>query len=370
MQTVKRSPTQGQISRIAATDGGRWRECIAGAEHDFYHGASYHHFAEACGEGTAFLALYREGERRLLWPYLQRPIQGLPGFHDVTSVYGYPGPLSAGGAADAGFLARGCEGLLDLWRSEGAVSAFTRLHPLLSNHHLLPAGRPAMARGKTVSLDLRRAPAEIWSGYRKTLRQGITRARRAGLTVGQDTELCSLSEFGKLYRETMARNRAAPGYFFSDAYLRRLFAHLAGHARLTTVLWERRVVAGAVVVEWNGFVSYHLSATSERFLPLSPAKLLLDEIRLWAQQRGCHTLHLGGGRGGQGDSLFHFKTAFSAARHDFHTWNCVVRPEVYRDLTEMHRRQALTAGQVPAAEFFPLYGSPLVPVAAQTGGRG
>ena len=93
------SETLGRLELHTADDPSQWDEQLRYVDHDFYHTAAYHQFSEEQGEGKAFLAVYREGDnRRLLWPYLLRRIDGLGsgGYFDVTSVYGYPGPLGVG----------------------------------------------------------------------------------------------------------------------------------------------------------------------------------------------------------------------------------------------------------------------------------
>jgi hypothetical protein len=365
--------TLGRISRIAARQAGRWRECLEGVPHDFYHSACYHRFCEQCGDGEAFLAMYQEGARRLLWPYLLRPIPGFEGgsLRDVTSVYGYAGPLAAADARDAPFLARAFRALTDLWRSDDAVCVFARLHPLLENHTLLPECSPSAShgltaphghtafQGHTVSLDLTLDPVQTWHGYRKTLRHDIEKARLTGLSIEHDHDLRHLDKFTACYRETMLRNLASPGYFFDGAYFRRFFKLLGAQAHLAVAFSRDEFAGGVIFVECNGIIQYHFSGTGEDFLDVSPAKLLLDEIRLWGQARGCSTLHLGGGRGARPDNLFAFKAAFSPRRHAFHTWSHVIQPRLYEDLSQAHQLRLRLAGAQPEDQYFPLYRAPV-----------
>jgi hypothetical protein len=62
--------------------------------------------------------------------------------------------------------------------------------------------------------------------------------------------------------------------------------------------------------------------------------------------------HLGGGKGGQNDSLFTYKAGFSPQRHAFHTWRVVADPEAYRSLMT-ERRPDVDPGDLTAA--FPSY---------------
>ncbi len=370
MRTAAAPLIQGRINRLPVSEAGCWQECLDGIPHDFYHSAAYHRFCEEMGAGQAFLALYQEGGQRLLWPYLLRPIKGFgcTGLRDVTSVYGYAGPLGTP-VQNPAFLTRAWRALTDLWRSDHVVCAFSRLHPVLENHGLLPAVCPPHSGGQTVSIDLTRPPLEIWRDYRKSLRYDIRSAHAAGVVVEEDITLRFLKPFSDLYLETMARNAADTGYLFDYEYFRRLFQRLGGGAHLMTACCQGRLIAGAVFVGYGNSLQYHFSATASDALHLSPAKVLLDEIRLWGQARNCKVLHLGGGRGSRADSLFSFKGGFSPRRHVFYTWQSVLEPAVYEELSAMRRRETHEAGNECEGNFFPLYRSPYRPAAAPAGSQ-
>lgn len=342
----------GQLTLLTVEDSDRWRRILTTVEHDFYHEACYHAFCQQRGDGTAYLVCYEEGGSVLVWPYLLRPIEQLGdrGFHDVTSVYGYPGPLAR--QPSALFVERALASIKTLWRSQNAVTAFTRFHPLLGNHGVVsPAGLPEPC-GTTIAVDLTRPADEIRRGYRKTLRHEIRRAREHGVVVEIDPGLVHLGRFVDLYHETMTRNAAPTSYFFDHAYFEGLFKAFPGRAHLFVASHAGTVIAGGVFIETRGIVQYHLGAAESRSFPLAPTKLLLDEVRLWAAGRGNKWFHLGGGRGGQQDSLFAFKSSFSKESFPFFVWKDILQPDVYEDLCRRHARihqaEPRTSGYFPA----------------------
>ena len=78
-----------------------WDDRLAVARRDIYHLAGYHAYAEGSGEGEPMLITVGDRERGLAWPYLLRRIDAMEGLAgtdatDVTSVYGYPGPIAWG----------------------------------------------------------------------------------------------------------------------------------------------------------------------------------------------------------------------------------------------------------------------------------
>ena len=331
---------------IPASAEEEWSRWLEPAPHDFYHTAAYHRFSEESGEGQGMLAVYGSRDRFLAWPYLLRPLGQL---RDITSVYGYPGPVAFGCRGrppehDDAFLDRARREIRELWRSQQAVSAFTRLHPLLENHRW--AG-DATACGATVSIDLTLEEAVIWHDYQPGLRNRIHRGRRLGLATEIDETWLRLQDFAGFYHATMLRNHAAPSYFFSAAYFHRLKRALGSHAFLFLTRCGGDIAAAGIFTEYAGIVQNHFSVNNHQYLHLAPTKVLLDNVRRWAKARGNRVFHLGGGRGGKQDSLFAFKAAFSRRHHVFYASRRVLDARTYGSLCE--------ALPVPAAEFFPAY---------------
>lgn len=353
--------------RVIPAASDEWDSWIARVPHDFPHTAGYHRLSEAQGEGRAFLAVYGSRERFLAWPYLLREIgdcEGLAGcgLNDVTSVYGYPGPLAYGCAAGDHSLRGAAEALREVWSCQKALCAFSRFHPLLENHRWLMDDAVRFGdlsyNGRTVSIDLRET--DPTQSYKRALRQHLHRGRALGMTTQFDSDLACLDEFMRIYTHTMQRNRAVRSYFHRADYFRKFKDQLGPHVYLASCRLGDRVAAAAWVVEYDGVANPHFGGTSPEYLPISPFKVLLDDLRQWARQRGNHTLHLGGGRGSRSDSLFRFKAEFSSRRHDFYTWRCILDPEAYRALCARREHYLRQAGwKTTDAEYFPAYRAPI-----------
>ena len=352
-----------------------WEAVLSRVRHAVYHLPAYH---AAAGEapamadgasGSPYMIVVSSGEQGLAWPYLLRAASDLPGLEgssatDVTSVYGYPGPLAWGCDPTDPFVGRALELALDAWRQQGAVCAFTRFHPLLGNVELVSAwsgrggseaGRdPVRRHGRTVSIDLRPDPGTIRSAYGRDLRRRIDRARRSGLVTSEDREWRYLSTFARLYRKTMVRAGAQHRYLFDADHFARRRRALGDRLHLLVTMLEADVAAAGLFTECDGLVEWHLVGSDPRFTSLSPVKLLVDDAVVWARARGSDIMHIGGGRGGREDSLFWFKSRFSPARHDFSTGSWVLDPAAYRELVRarVHEPGTRTDGD---PDYFPGY---------------
>lgn len=364
----------GPNVELLRSDAPEWDARLAAVADDVYHSAGYHRFTEISEGCEAFLAVISasRGAKGLLWPYLLRPVRDVPGLADaegtdVDSVYGYPGPLAWGCQPGDDFMRKAAGALVDVWREQGAVTAFTRFHPLLENVRwgvdvptLGPGGsEPVRELGETVAIDLRREEAAAVAAYRKTLRQEIASARRAGMASRLDEDWSALDTFASLYRATMIRTRAAATYFFSVDDFRALKEALGDELQLFVTELDGRAAAAGLFTEHRGIVQAHLVGTDDEFREWSPLKVLLDDVRRWAAERNNDVLHLGGGRGGRDDSLLAFKRRFSPQSHRFSVGRWVLDTEAYARLTSAWREMndARSPGADPS--YFPAYRSPL-----------
>ena len=150
----------------------------------------------------------------------------------------------------------------------------------------------------------------------------------------------------------MEQRSASSYYFFDDDYFESLRAALVGSIHLGLVKVADTVVAAALFVETAGIVQMHLTGHDVEFAQHQPMKLLFDDIRTWSRDQGHRWLHLGGGRGGADDLLYHFKAGFSPIHHPFYTRRVIVRPADYKRLVGAR-------GEDPGADggsgHFPLY---------------
>ncbi len=329
---------------IPAYDEGEWSRWLDPLPHDFYHTAAYHRFSEQSGEGEGWLAVYGTRHRYLAWPHLIRRLSGGAREHcDVTSVYGYAGPLAYGCSSDEAFLAG--ERIAAWWRAQNVVSVFTRFHPLVENEKW--TSDHAQPSGITVSIDLGLPEATNWHDYQAGLRNRIHHGRRLGLATEIDDGWSHLEDFVRFYHDTMTRNHALPQYSFPIDYFRRLRQALRRHAFLFATRFEGDIAAAGIFIEYRGIVQNHFCVNNARYLRLAPSKVLLDDVRRWAKARGNRVFHLGGGRSGARDSLFEFKAAFSPRRHVFYTGRSILNRNAYASLCD--------GLPVEMQNFFPAY---------------
>jgi hypothetical protein len=323
-------------------DDRMWADTLGRVEHDVYHLPEYVRIDAGLSGGTPVAFRYEEAGKVLLLPLVVRAVPETD-LRDASSPYGYPGPV---GDADPEFWSRAGRALVEVLCTRGIITAFVRLHPLL------PAPTEALARagtvvqhGETVSVDLALTPELMWQQTHRTHRNQINKARRAGVSVVFD-DWSWFDEWIGTYHATMRRVGATDFYFFTAAHFHRLRAALGDRLHLAAaVSADGELLGGNLFFSYAGIMHTHLQATrdGETFYA---DKLLYDEVRRWGQDQGNRIYHLGGGLGGQADSLFRYKASFGAGRHAFHTWRVVTDAAAFEKLAGAPTPELL-AGRFP-----------------------
>ncbi|MCK2156226.1 GNAT family N-acetyltransferase [Exiguobacterium sp. 17-1] len=289
----------------------------------------------------------------LIYPYLKRKITGTS-FQDLTTPYGYGGPVFVGRwSSDQVEDIR--RHFLDYCHAERIVSETIRFHPLLENDEL---GRIWCETTKvlqpTVTVDLTDPLETIESRFSSMTRRNIKKAIREDVTVrvaGQD----EYDSFIRLYRLTMDKHQADARYYFTDHYFRQ-FQDGQLPAELLVAERDGIIIAGCIVLYGQQFAHYHLGASDPAELGARPNHLLFAEMIRRAKALGKTALHLGGGTTrNEDDSLLAYKRSFSHRQTSFTLGTSVLHPLLYRQLSEQH-----LAHNVPSSQdWFPAYRTPV-----------
>jgi hypothetical protein len=312
---------------------------------DFYHLAEYHRMDKS---GVPLLLHYFDETAAFALPVILRPIEGTE-YNDITSVYGYSGPLSNTDRPTREAIGQLHKNLLHFFDENSVISVFSRLHPLFSvQEKILEGIGDTLDMGATVAIDLKLPEDEQRRQYSHSLKNTVNRLERKGLIVKKAETKTEIEAFADIYTETMNRVHASKIYFFDNAYFDHFLEVLPSVLYLS--YYRGKIISGSLFTDYNGIIQLHLSATLSDYLRLSPLKYVWDQIRLYGVDKNRNCMHLGGGLGGGRDTLFEFKAQFSRQRFLFKIWRYVHNREIYD-----HLIRDKYGNNQPDSLFFPLY---------------
>jgi len=352
-----------------------WNVFLKNENHDLYHLPEYVELDASLHGGRAVAWVCDYGDCKCLMPLVSRsvhsrPAHGTLNLRDLCSPYGYPGvltsaPLTPGDALD----------LLHQFHKEAAeagfVSSFIRLNPFLNNWQL-PGSRvmKQIYYGETVSINLaayqsgnqsENLSAKLSTNQSENLsaklstnqstnqstlenskaafnqnhRRNIKRLHQNGLQVVVN-DFSLMPQFIEAYYQTMHRRNASKYYFFPENYFSKLKELTSTHLVFISVLMPSgEYISGGIFTLYGSVMQYHLGATTDTAVHMSPSKLVIETAIKSGLTGGASILHLGGGLGGsKTDGVFRFKAGFSNDRHTYSGLQFIHDPEVYHQLNK------------------------------------
>lgn len=336
---------------ITLAEESKWRSLVKRAlKYDFYHSWTYHSLDNTVGKALMFV--YEEGPDFMAIPLIKRDIPD-SSYHDMSSVYGYSGPVSNRDfkTLTTGFITRFKRSFLDFLKEAQVVTVFSRLNPFFDQSALVECFGGLVDNGKVVVFDLSLSLEVQQQNYHGGVLRKIRKLREKGYYVKEANTDEDIRNFVSIYTLNMLRVDASETYYFDEAYFKALLHTDEFDARLIFVYdKDDYPVCGAVVVLTNGIMQAHLLGTRAAYLADSPAKLLTEEITILGRKLGAKYYNLGGGLGFKEDSLFLWKTNFSSLTMSYQTWRFVADQEAYTALILQQEIEPQTE-----VDFFPLY---------------
>jgi hypothetical protein len=336
-----------------------WIETLQRIRHDIYQLPSYIALESRRHGQIPEAILIEEGDKVFFVPYLLSLCEEAINTFDAKSPYGYPGILlSEAARLNPEFVAVALQRFKQILQAKNVCSIFLRMHPILNQDfdQIFPP-HTFTPNGKTVSVDLRIPPAQLWTNTRKGHKSNINRCKRLGMVASMVAVGEYLQDFSNIYQETMRRVSASNVYYsFDYVYYQELWNSLGDRLHLCIVEYENEIASAGLYTEVGGMVQAIFGGTKDKFMHLSPSSLETDCVRYWASERSNEFLHLGGGVGGASDSLYDFKAGFSQLTHDFYTMRLIINPEKYDVLVQNRAQNFDTTMQaLLGSNFFPAY---------------
>jgi Acetyltransferase (GNAT) domain len=357
------------IRAVSPTDS-LWQEILETLPHDFYHLPGYLALEADRYNAIPEAIIIRSNEKIFFLSYLIRdcsPILSTSNHqfnrvYDVVSPYGYPGMLVSQAGQNPEFIRKCLNLIYNYWSKSNICSAFIRLHPILNDYidnSFIDDDKSVFCKqGDVVLCNLTKTTEDIAKQIRSSHRRKINRLTRSGVVVKIGSVNEHLNVFIDIYRETMDRVNATDDYYFTQAYFENLVRILGDKIKVCIVDLDGEIVAASLITEFSGIVQYYLGGTKTAFLRQSPAIIMFKYIIEWAKQRNNRYLNLGGGLGGNHDSLYHFKAGFSDECESFATIKTIVDREKYDQLIAARAKSlGVSRLELESTSFFPAYRS-------------
>lgn len=353
MKAGVRTMTAGSSCLLTLAESEQWTNLLQKvAAFDIHYEPGYYRVFE--GDDQARLFVYRQDDNFVIYPFLIRKVDQsgeIPAgenYFDITSPYGYGGPLASPGA-DGQTFRNFYKSFEQFCLDSKIISEFIRFHPLILNHEHTAGYVEAERNSAVVYLDLSKTEEQIRSGYDYSNRKNIKKAIRSGVTVIIDHTPRFFSDFSAIYRHTMDRNNSRDFYCFPDSFFDKIHRFLDGNYLYAHAFLEGKLISTELLLCGRTFMHSFLGGTLAEYFSFRPNNLLKHEVILWAKKRGLKVFILGGGQSDD-DGIFRYKKTFAK---DSLT-NYYIGKKIH-DQDTVRRLTGLTDGEQKQKAFFPPY---------------
>lgn len=325
-----------------------WDREVLNHNVDIYHLSGWVEAAKKIdkGESRGIVATYHD--KKVFFPVLIRNLED--GVWDVTSTYGYGGPIVDPKLSHEE-ITKVMQEVVEFLYQQGCVSWFIRLHPILNQSWSAKVGT-IIEHGPTLVSDLTKSEEEHWRETQRQHRQGIKKAIKKGVTVKiESMQPRHVPTFKAIYTETMRTVKASQYYYFEEDYFYALCENIPDRLLIAIAYLDGAAISSTIftVCKESKIIQFHLSGTLNSYRNLQPSKLITHEIRTWGREAKYECMHLGGGVGAKCDTLYNFKKGFSSSELMFKTQRIVVNAEKYQQLAEQ------ADNTENEDDFFPIY---------------
>lgn len=275
---------------------------------------------------------YTERDKIFLYPFLLQSIPGAGNYKDISTPYGYGGPIC--NTSNVVFLRNALSCLRERLKSENVIVEVIKFHPLIRNQEIVKDvyDGELIRVCPTIYADIRTDNENHrWlKVYSNSNRNKIRKAERNGALVEFSTNRSAWENFRDLYEGFLFEIRASERYFFSSEYFEGFLNKLNGQYVIASCLLNQEVVSSLLVLFGKNYAHCHLLGTRKDMKKIGVNNLLHHKLILWCKDRGITKLHIGGGRGNSDDdSLLRFKMNFSNKISDFYVGERILNRPVY-----------------------------------------
>lgn len=311
---------------------------------------------------SIYCVWYQSIEGGILFPFILRRIGNLEWcpheyseYYDLTTTYGYGGPLSYGKISKEDI--NNFWQLLDNWlKKKNVVSEFIRFWLDKTYSPLLYPGE-RIFKSKNIVRNLDFNIEAIWKDFEHKVRKNVKRALNNRLTIELDSSGKRIEDFLHIYYSTMKRRNADDYYFFSREFFQKIHSYLRGHFMYFHAIYKDQVISTELVFFSKKCIYSYLGGTDGSAFILRPNDLIKYEIIKWGINLGIRWFVLGGGYHNE-DGIYRYKKSFAPSGVvDFYVGNRILNYEVFNILLKARSEYEKTKGQQwkPKTGFFPPY---------------
>jgi FemAB family. len=338
------------------TEEKKWTELISKFKYkDIYFTYNYFKTFSNNGDGEPTLYYFECEDGCVAYPFMLREINTHTNdfdkhLYDISSVYGYGGPLYKVNSNLESLLSKFQSHFDNYCLRRNIISQFDRFHPLLENQNFFMDYEDIIYNRKTITMDLSETKI-VWENIHPKCKNMIRKAFKNNVVCIINDRKETINDFIEIYHQSMKNKNANDYYFFDKKFFEESQKLLNSELMICNAYVDDIVICSILILVSDRYLHYYLSGTKHEYRNYQPNSALLYEIAKWGSENGKEVFHLGGGVSSEEDSLYKFKKSFNRQNNgerNFYIGKKIHNPHIYNQL-------CLLNGKKIESEFFPAY---------------
>ncbi|KOF11523.1 hypothetical protein AC739_04370 [Planococcus glaciei] len=272
---------------IAIHDHMRWQKILDFFQvTDIYYTSQYFLSAMKLDPGESLMFYYADDEGEVVYPFIKRKIEnGDPGYFDLTTPFGYGGPLLKAKTDAAKLAANFIIEFASFCEKEKIIAEFIRFHPLMDNAHFFENHVKLLPLYETYTIQLEQ-PGGV--------KEELLDFEKDGIIIKKLGTVRHMFEFLVLYYSAVRRREEADSYyFFTNDYFESLISSLGPNLHLFGAYSGNKLVSACYVLTMGDTIYHHLDGCLEEAEDSDAMKALLLKVAQWGRDNGYALFHLG-----------------------------------------------------------------------------
>jgi hypothetical protein len=251
------------------------------------------------GEPVVFS--YSTDDGIISYSFIKREINielGNDKYYDIITPYGFSGPIIIeGNNSEKKRLLDGFKKDFDNYCHDNLIITDScRFSPWIKNHLDFTHMYELIPNNSTVGIDL--SVNDIFSREISSKKRNMIRkAKKIGVEIKYDFLGNKVSDFLRLYEQTIVKHQIVDYYKFDYEFLIKNFEKLKGNIFIAYAEYENKIISIAIFINSNDYLHYHLAANDSAFYGIPSNDLLIYEVAEYAKKSGYKFLMLGGAGG-------------------------------------------------------------------------
>ncbi|ANU22644.1 GNAT family N-acetyltransferase [Planococcus donghaensis] len=279
---------------ISIQERSRWKKLLDTLHiTEIYYTNQYFLGALKLDPGEALLFHYKDDEGEVVYPFIKRQVsEEETTFYDVTTPFGYGGPLLKVENSQANLAANFREAFREYCKSEKIIAEYIRFHPLTENANIFQSYLNVSPLFNTYTINLK----DKNNPYEKIqLNSRKEDQNDKNLVVKKLGTVRHMFEFLVLYYAAARRREEADSYyFFTNDYFETLISSMGSDLHLFGVYHEEKLVTACYVLAMGDTIFYHLEGSVSDVYSENTMRILLLKIAEWGEENYYSFFHLGG----------------------------------------------------------------------------